>query len=76
MERFLLSLPRPTAVFAAMGGRARQVANLCAEIGLRVPIAEISAQVGYTRPSRLAAMFRKETGETMRAWRGTHRADN
>ncbi len=37
MERFLLSLPRPTAVFAAMDGRARQVANLCAEIGLRVP---------------------------------------
>ena len=37
LKRFLLSLPRPTAVFAAMDGRARQVANLCAEIGLRVP---------------------------------------
>ena len=37
MERFLLSLPRPTAVFAAMDGRARRVVNLCAEIGLRVP---------------------------------------
>ena len=37
MERFLLSLPRPTAVFAAMDGRARHVINLCADIGLRVP---------------------------------------
>ena len=37
MERFLLSLPRPTAVFAVMDGRARYVVNLCAEIGLRVP---------------------------------------
>ena len=37
MERFLLSLPRPTAVFAAMDGRARHVVNLCADIGLRVP---------------------------------------
>ena len=37
MERFLLSLPHPTAVFAAMDGRARHVVNLCADIGLRVP---------------------------------------
>ena len=37
MERFLLSLPRPTAVFAVMDGRARLVVNLCADIGLRVP---------------------------------------
>ncbi len=37
MERFLLSLPHPTAVFAAMDGRARYVVNLCSDIGLRVP---------------------------------------
>ena len=37
MERFLLALPRPTAIFAAMDGRARHVVNLCADIGLRVP---------------------------------------
>ena len=37
MERFLLSLPRPTAVFAAMDGRARHVVNVCADIGLRIP---------------------------------------
>ena len=37
MERFLLKLPRPTAIFAAMDGRARHVVNLCADIGLRVP---------------------------------------
>ncbi len=37
MERFLLSLPRPTAVFAAMDGRAHHVVNVCADIGLRVP---------------------------------------
>jgi LacI family transcriptional regulator len=37
MERFLLSLPHPTAVFAVMDGRARHVVNLCADIGLKVP---------------------------------------
>ena len=37
MERFLLSLPHPTAAFAAMDGRARHVVNLCADIGLKVP---------------------------------------
>ena len=37
MMRFLKSLPRPTAVFAAMDGRARLVIDACAEAGLRVP---------------------------------------
>ena len=41
-----------------------------------LPIGEISAQVGYARPSRLAAMFRRETGGTMRLWRETHRTDS
>ena len=37
MVRFLRALPRPTAVFAAMDGRARLVLDACAEAGLRVP---------------------------------------
>ncbi len=37
MMRFLKSLPRPTAIFAAMDGRARLVVDACAEAGLRVP---------------------------------------
>lgn len=37
MIRFLRALPRPTAVFAAMDGRARLVLDACAEAGLRVP---------------------------------------
>ena len=37
MMRFLQSLPRPTAIFAAMDGRARLVVDACAEAGLRVP---------------------------------------
>ncbi len=37
IERFLLGLPRPTALFAAMDGRARLIVNLCTEIGLKVP---------------------------------------
>ncbi len=37
LERFLLSLPLSSAVFAAMDGRARYVVNFCADIGLRVP---------------------------------------
>ena len=37
MARFLAALPHPTAIFAAMDGRARLVVNLCADIGLRVP---------------------------------------
>ena len=41
-----------------------------------LPIGEISAEVGYTRPSRLAAMFRRETGVTMRQWRLDHREAN
>jgi LacI family transcriptional regulator len=40
-----------------------------------LPIGEIAGQVGYTRPSRLAAMFRRVTGMTMRAWRGSLAAD-
>ena len=37
MMRFLKTLPRPTAVFAAMDGRARLIIDACAEAGLRVP---------------------------------------
>ena len=37
MMRFLKSLPRPTAVFAAMDGRARLVIDACIEVGLCVP---------------------------------------
>jgi len=37
MMRFLEALPRPTAVFAAMDGRARLVIDACIEAGLRVP---------------------------------------
>ena len=37
MIRFLTSLPRPTAVFAAMDGRGRLVVDACLEAGLRVP---------------------------------------
>lgn len=34
---FIRRLPRPTAVFAAMDGRARLVLDACAEAGIRVP---------------------------------------
>ena len=37
MVKFLLSLPRPTAVFAPMDGRARLVLDACQAAGLRVP---------------------------------------
>ncbi len=37
MIRFLESLPRPTAVLAAMDGRARLVIEACSAAGLRVP---------------------------------------
>ena len=37
MIRFLKKLPKPTAVFAAMDGRARLVLNACAEAGIAVP---------------------------------------
>lgn len=37
LEKFLESLPRPTAVFAPMDGRARLVLDACQAAGLRVP---------------------------------------
>lgn len=37
MIDFLRGLPKPTAVFAAMDGRARLVLDACAEAGIRVP---------------------------------------
>ena len=37
LTKFLLSLPRPTAVFAPMDGRARLVLDACQAAGLRVP---------------------------------------
>ncbi len=37
MMRFLSSLPHPTAVFAAMDGRARLVIDACTNAGLNVP---------------------------------------
>jgi LacI family transcriptional regulator len=37
MVRFLESLPRPTAILAAMDGRARLVIEACSAAGLRVP---------------------------------------
>ena len=37
MVRFLMSLPRPTAVFSPMDGRARLVLDACQTAGLRVP---------------------------------------
>lgn len=37
MMKFLASLPRPAAVFAAMDGRARLVIDACSEAGLQVP---------------------------------------
>ena len=37
MIRFLQDLPKPTAIFAAMDGRARLVLDACAEAGIRVP---------------------------------------
>ena len=37
MVKFLLSLPRPTAVFAPMDGRARLVLDACQAVRLRVP---------------------------------------
>lgn len=37
MMRFLGGLPKPTALFAAMDGRARLVLDACAEAGIRVP---------------------------------------
>ena len=37
MMRFLLSLPRPTAILAAMDGRARLVLEACSAAKLRVP---------------------------------------
>ena len=37
MMRFLGELPKPTAIFAAMDGRARLVLDACAEAGIRVP---------------------------------------
>ena len=37
MIRFLRNLPRPTAILAAMDGRARLVIEACSAAGLRVP---------------------------------------
>ena len=37
MTRFLRALPRPTAILAAMDGRARLVLEACSAAGLRVP---------------------------------------
>ena len=37
MIRFLQGLPKPTAIFAAMDGRARLVLDACAEAKIRVP---------------------------------------
>lgn len=37
MIRFLEKLPKPTAIFAAMDGRARLVLDACAEAGIGVP---------------------------------------
>ena len=37
MIRFLNGLPKPTAIFAAMDGRARLVLDACVEAGIRVP---------------------------------------
>ncbi len=37
MVKFLTALPRPTAVFAPMDGRARLVLDACQAAGLRVP---------------------------------------
>jgi LacI family transcriptional regulator len=37
MVKFLKALPRPTAVFAPMDGRARLVLDACQAAGLRVP---------------------------------------
>ncbi len=54
-----------------MQARLERVKTLLEETTL--PIGEISAEVGYSRPSRLAAMFRRETGTTMRQWRQEHR---
>lgn len=34
-----------------------------------LPIGEIAAQSGYSQPGRLATLFRRETGCTMRQWR-------
>ena len=37
MARFLNSLPHPTALFAAMDGRARLVLDICADEGVKIP---------------------------------------
>jgi len=37
MEAWLKSLPKPVALFAAMDGRARQVLDVCLDVGIAVP---------------------------------------
>ena len=37
MEAWLKSLPKPTALFAAMDGRARQVLDACLDAGIAIP---------------------------------------
>ena len=71
MARFLRALPRPTALFAAMDGRARLVVNLCADIGLRVP--EDVAVLGVDNDpllceSTVPALSSIRTGGFRRGW--------
>ncbi len=54
MMAWLAALPKPTAVFAAMDGRARLVLDACAEAGIAVPV-EI-AVLGVDNDPLLCAM--------------------
>lgn len=76
--RFLLGLPKPTAILAAMDGRARLVLDACAAAGLRVP--EDIAVLGVDNDPLLCesthpALSSIRTGGYRRGWKAAEMLD-
>ncbi len=79
MIRFLENLPKPTAVFAAMDGRARLVLDACAAAAIRVP--EEIAVLGVDDDPLLCesthpALSSIRTGGFQRGWKAAEMLDN
>ncbi len=68
IARWVQALPKPCGIFCACDGFAMPLVKVCRSIGLAIP-EQIAERSGFRAFKYLARAFRRETGQTPRAYR-------